>query len=59
MNSARHHSCPADVRFRTLDDLNRNFEDTLFPQLLRYGTPSLNPPNHPCSLRLSPSECGD
>ncbi|PIL36478.1 hypothetical protein GSI_00167 [Ganoderma sinense ZZ0214-1] len=37
VNSARHHSCPSDVRFRTLDDLNRDFEDTMFPQLLRYA----------------------
>ncbi|KAM5540685.1 hypothetical protein V8D89_005716 [Ganoderma adspersum] len=37
VNSARHHSCPSDVRFRTLDNLNRDFEDTLFPQLLRYA----------------------
>ncbi|KAI1792545.1 NAD-P-binding protein [Ganoderma leucocontextum] len=37
VNSARHHSCPADVRFRDIDDFNRDFEDTMFPQLLRYA----------------------
>ncbi|KAI8984862.1 NAD-P-binding protein [Trametes punicea] len=37
LNSARHYHCPSDVRFRDLDDLNRDFEDTSFPQLLRYS----------------------
>ena len=37
VNSARHRSCPFDVRFRNIDDFNRDFEDTMFPQLLRYG----------------------
>ncbi|KAI0333456.1 NAD-P-binding protein [Cubamyces sp. BRFM 1775] len=37
LNSARHYHCPSDVRFRNLDDLNRDFEDTSFPQLLRYS----------------------
>ncbi|KAL1939678.1 hypothetical protein VTO73DRAFT_9711 [Trametes versicolor] len=37
LNSARHYHCSTDVRFRNLDDLNRDFEDTSFPQLLRYS----------------------
>ncbi|KAI9059034.1 NAD-P-binding protein, partial [Trametes sanguinea] len=37
LNSARHYHCPGDVRFRNLDDLNRDFENTSFPQLLRYS----------------------
>ncbi|KAI0771711.1 NAD-P-binding protein [Trametes elegans] len=37
LNSARHYHCPGDVRFRNIDDLNRSFEDTSFPQLLRYS----------------------
>ncbi|CDO76362.1 hypothetical protein BN946_scf185011.g26 [Trametes cinnabarina] len=37
LNSARHYHCPSDVRFRSLDDLNRDFENTAFPRLLRYS----------------------
>ncbi|KAI0368449.1 NAD-P-binding protein [Pilatotrama ljubarskyi] len=37
LNSARHYHCSSDVRFRNLEDLNRDFEDTSFPQLLRYS----------------------
>ncbi|KAL7281917.1 hypothetical protein ACG7TL_003383 [Trametes sanguinea] len=37
LNSARHYHCPSDVRFRHLDDLNRDFENTSFPKLLRYS----------------------
>ncbi|KAI0637553.1 NAD-P-binding protein [Trametes polyzona] len=37
LNSARHYHCPSDVRFRDVHDLNRDYEDTSFPQLLRYS----------------------
>ncbi|RDX43075.1 NAD-P-binding protein [Lentinus brumalis] len=37
VNSASHRNCPSSVRFRNLDDLNRDFTDTMFPQFLRYA----------------------
>ncbi|KAI0821633.1 NAD-P-binding protein [Trametes gibbosa] len=37
LNSSASLQCPADVRFRNLDDLNREFTDTSFPQFLRYA----------------------
>ncbi|KAI0717571.1 NAD-P-binding protein [Cerioporus squamosus] len=37
VSSDSHYSCPSDVRFRNLDDLNGDFADTMFPQFLRYA----------------------
>ncbi|KAI0751787.1 NAD-P-binding protein [Daedaleopsis nitida] len=37
VNSHSHKFCPSDLRFRNLDDLNREFADTMFPQFLRYA----------------------
>ncbi|KAH9853297.1 NAD-P-binding protein [Lenzites betulinus] len=37
LNSGAHFQCPNDVRFRNLDDLNRDFTDTSFPQYTRYA----------------------
>ncbi|KAI8984861.1 NAD-P-binding protein [Trametes punicea] len=37
VNSGANNQYPANVRFRNLDDLNRDLEETSFPQFLRYG----------------------
>ncbi|KAI9059035.1 NAD-P-binding protein [Trametes sanguinea] len=37
VNSDANEQCPHDVRFRDLDDLNREFADKSFPQFLRYA----------------------
>ncbi|OSD01954.1 NAD-P-binding protein [Trametes coccinea BRFM310] len=35
--SSEHSECPHDVRFRDLDDFNREFAEKSFPQFLRYA----------------------
>ncbi|KAL7281916.1 hypothetical protein ACG7TL_003382 [Trametes sanguinea] len=37
VNSDANEQCPHDVRFRDLDDLNKEFADKSFPQFLRYA----------------------
>lgn len=41
VSSLRHHVCPSGVRFRNLDDLNRDFEDTMFPRTILSLPPQL------------------
>ncbi|KAI0333457.1 NAD-P-binding protein [Cubamyces sp. BRFM 1775] len=37
VNSNANNQCPKDVHFRNVDDLNREFADTSFPQFIRYA----------------------
>ncbi|CDO76361.1 hypothetical protein BN946_scf185011.g25 [Trametes cinnabarina] len=37
VNSDANEQCPYDVRFRNLDDLNREFAEKSFPQFMRYA----------------------
>ncbi|RPD55082.1 NAD-P-binding protein [Lentinus tigrinus ALCF2SS1-7] len=37
VNTVSHNACPSNVRFRNLDNLNKDFEDTFFPQYNRYA----------------------